>query len=121
MMDLELKYKVIFVTSLDLSLEFFTTRIGFEKQEDLEVAGRDCTVLKMFNGDFLMLVQNEEIESEPAILYTDDCLRDYYRLRIKQVADLTLPEYVSEGLSITFSDPSGNRFMLLEKRDYTDD
>lgn len=120
MMDLEKKYKVVFATCVERSLEFFVEKIGFEAYESIAIEGKECPVLQLKNGDFLMLVHREEIEQDSIVLDTDDCLRDYHLLKQKEVPDLTSPSYVTQGLSIEFFDPSGNRFILLEKRDYTD-
>jgi hypothetical protein len=119
-MDLEQKYKVVYVTDIRSSLDFFMNKVGLKKQEELNIPGRDCAVLKMFNGDFLMLLQNEELEPAPVVLHTDDCLRDHYRLKEGAVEGLTEPVYRADGVAIEFADPCGNRFVLLEERDYTD-
>lgn len=120
-MDLEQKYKVVYVTDLQKSLDFFLTKLGLKLHEHLDIPGRDrAVVLQMFDGDFLMLLQNEELEKVPVLLYTDDCLRDHYRLSVENVVGLTAPMYSPEGVTIAFPDPCGNKFILLEKRDYTD-
>lgn len=119
-MDLEQKYKVVYVTDIKSSLDFFMNKVGLKKQEELNMHGRDCAVLELFNGDFLMLLQHEELETVPVVLYTDDCLRDHYRLKKGLVEGLKGPVYRPEGLAIEFPDPCGNRFILLEARDYTD-
>lgn len=120
MIDLDLKYKVVFVSCITASREFFTGRVGFREQEVLLIDGKDCPVLQMYDSSFLMLVEKEQREADMIIIYTEDCLRDYHWLRQKEVAGLGQPVYLPEGLSIEFQDPSGNRFMLLEKRDYSD-
>lgn len=119
-MNLEQKYKVVYVTDIRKSQDFFINKIGLKEQEELDVQGRDCVILEMFNGDFLMLLQNDELETAPVILSTDDCLRDHYRLKEVQVSGLTDPVYRPDGIAVEFPDPCGNRFILLEERDYKD-
>ena len=61
----------------------------------------------------------EVIEQETIILSTDDCLKDYYMLKQQDLPQLSEPVYTDKGLFIEFCDPSGNRFILMENRDYT--
>jgi hypothetical protein len=55
------------------------------------------------------------------IIYTDDCLRDYYFLRKEGVRFLNEPTYTTGGLAAGFIDFSGNTYMLVEERNYTED
>ncbi|WP_316820688.1 VOC family protein [Pedobacter gandavensis] len=120
MMTPELNYQVIFVKNILQSSEFFVEKLGLIKEEDLQMAGINCPVLKMFNGHSLMLVKHGSREREPTVVYTDDCLRDFCTLKRQGVAIFTAPLYRKKGLSCEFYDPSGNHILLLEERDYTD-
>lgn len=116
----ELHYQVIFVRDIVSSATFFIEQLGLEKEEDLLIAEMSCPVLKMFNGHCLMLVKHDEKESEPTVIYTNDCLRDFCKLKNKGIALFSAPVYRMKGLSVEFLDPSGNHILLLEERDYTD-
>jgi hypothetical protein len=54
------------------------------------------------------------------IINTKDCLHDFYQLRLKHVSIITKPHYLPEGLAFEISDYCNNRYIFLEKRDYTD-
>ena len=54
------------------------------------------------------------------IINTTDCLQDFYRMELKDIRILTRPHYVPEGLAFEISDYWNNRYIFLEKRDYTD-
>lgn len=120
MMTDDLNYQVIFVKDVLLSAIFFIEKLDLKKVEDLEIAGMCCPVLKMFNGHCLMLVKHEERETEPTVIYTDDCLRDFCKLKRQGIEMFAAPLYRTKGLSCEFYDPSGNHILLLEERDYTD-
>ena len=55
------------------------------------------------------------------IIYTEDCLRDYYFLRKEGVRFLNEPTYTTGGLTADFIDLSGNTYVLIEERNYTED
>ncbi|WP_222538570.1 hypothetical protein [Pedobacter polysacchareus] len=120
MMTDELNYQVIFVRDISLATAFFMEQLDLKKEEDLLVAGINCPVLKMFNGHRLMLVKHFEPETEPTVIYTDDCLRDFCKLKREGIEMFSMPMYRTKGLSCEFFDPSGNHILLLEERDYTD-
>ena len=120
MMADELNYQVIFVRDISLAAAFFTVQLGLKKEEDLLVAGVNYPILKMFNGHRLMLVKHFERETEPTVIYTDDCLRDFCKLKKYGIEMFSAPNYRTKGLSCEFFDPSGNHILLLEERDYTD-
>lgn len=119
-MDFNQGYKVIFVNCEETALHFFSNIPGFKLDEKIEIQGRQCPILQLKNGDFMMLVEKEAVEPETIVLKTDDCLRDYHLLKKKSIATLTKPRYVDNGLELCFSDPTGNHFIVLEERDYTD-
>lgn len=119
-MNFHQSYKVIFVNCEETSLKFFTNIPGFRLQEKIDIEGKQCPILQLHNGDFLMLVEKDVIGPDTIVLKTDDCLRDYHLLRQNSVATLGRPRYVDNGLELSFTDPTGNQFVILEERDYTD-
>jgi len=120
MIDFEHEYIVIFVKCVDTSLRFFVDMLGFSVYEHIEIAGRGCPILQMQSGHYIMLIEKETLECETVTLLTDDCLRDYHAFKKQGIEQLGKPEYTDAGLTISFYDPSGNKIMLLEARDYTD-
>ncbi|WP_316813828.1 hypothetical protein [Pedobacter heparinus] len=119
-MDFHQSYKVIFVNCEETSLKFFTDIPGFRLYERIAIEGKQCPILQLSNGDFMMLVEKEVVGPDTVVLKTDDCLRDYHLFRKKNIATLSRPRYVDNGLELCFSDPTGNQFVILEERDYKD-
>lgn len=113
-------YKVVFVKCEETSLKFFMDMPGFKGYEKMEIQGKQYPVLQLNNGDFMMLIEREEMDADTIVVKTDDCLRDYYLFQKKSISSLTKPRYVDRGLELCFSDPSGNQFVILEERDYTE-
>jgi len=58
--------------------------------------------------------------SETIVVNTDDCLKDYHRLRQTGVKVEQAPRYTSKGLEAVFSDIYGNRYVVIEERDYSE-
>jgi len=54
-------------------------------------------------------------------LYTEDLINDYCRLKASGIQFNQRPVYIEEGLFVEFSDPFGNCYTLLEKRNYNED
>lgn len=126
MMNLEIRYLVIPVKDREASLEFFCGKLGFQAAGSVNIRNRHCAALKINDKGPLLVLEETDIEdekdvslrSERIVLNTDDCLRDYYKLKSLGVTFLNKPEYLSVGLSVRFTDPSGNQFSLFEQRDY---
>lgn len=120
MIDFEHEYIVIFVKCEITSQRFFIDALGFSKYENIEIAGKNCPILQMQTGDYVMLIEKEVIEPDMITLMTDDCLRDYHLIRKQEVVQLGKPQYTAAGLAVSFLDPSGNQITILEARDYSD-
>ncbi|RZK76544.1 MAG: hypothetical protein EOO85_11090 [Pedobacter sp.] len=118
-MNTDLKYKVLFVKSEEISVNFFIDQLGFKMYQKIEINGKVCPLLQNANKDLMAFIENTG-RDEINIMNTDDCLRDYYFFKQKNVEILGKPQYHHDGLTIDFNDPSGSRFVLLEERDYTD-
>ena len=119
-MDFDQSCKVVFVKCEETSLIFFTETLGFKLHEKIEIQGKKCPILQLNSGDFMMLVEKQQVDLDTVVLRTDDCVRDYYLFKQKSLVTLTKPRYVENGLELCFSDPSGNQFIMIEERDYSD-
>ena len=113
------------VKDRETSVRFFTENLGFELAGDVRIRNHECTALRINeNSPLLVLEEFEAGMFQPVsladriVLNTDDCLRDYYKLKTLGVRFLNKPEYLSVGLTAQFADPSGNIFALFEQRDY---
>ena len=58
--------------------------------------------------------------NEVIIINTANCLKDYHQLCIAGIKIEQVPKYTTNGLELIISDNYGNRYMLLEKRDYSE-
>jgi len=54
---------------------------------------------------------------QKAVIYTADCLKDYYELKKRSVTTGE-PFYTAEGLAVDLTDDWGNKYRLLENRNY---
>lgn len=112
------------VKDREVSVQFFTDILGFEQTTSIRIRNRECTALRINEGSPLLVLEENGAETMPLteperiVLNTDDCLRDYLRLKSRGVQFLNAPEYLSVGLSVQFTDPTGNVFALFEQRDY---
>lgn len=119
-MELSEVKSVVFVKCKETSLKFFRDMLGFKVTEMLNVGGKQCPVLESVYGELMTLCEQDLVKPETIVLRTSDCLRDYYLFKKKSLLNLTRPRYVDRGLQLCFSDPSGNQFVIIEERDYTE-
>lgn len=106
--------------SLLAALSFYRDVLEMECELQAEESVGDCLEVQTgFQGPVLVLVQgSSEKSAQPVLLFTADCLRDYNRLKKRGVVFSDKPWYIEAGLAVGFSDPYGNSFMLLERRNY---
>lgn len=122
------------------SLEFYTTKVGFEVRADVTVPEmgnfRWLTVGPVGQPDVaisLMAIPGPPVfdaETSAAVrnltgkgvagtvfLTTDDCMRAFKELRDRGVEFIDEPEERPYGLDCSFRDPSGNNIRLAELRE----
>ncbi len=59
----------------------------------------------------------DQAGEQKIIVHTRDCLKDYYELK-KRSIPASDPFYLERGLAVDLADHWGNRYMLLETRNY---
>ena len=124
-MNLEIRYLMLPVRDREASVQFFTEKLGFQVDAGIKIRDNECTAIRVSEGGPYLVLEEVANYIAPedsygrVVLNTDDCLRDYYRLRTLGVNFINKPEYLSVGLSVQFKDPSGNVFALFEQRDYS--
>jgi predicted enzyme related to lactoylglutathione lyase len=120
---MNIKYIPIYTDDVEKQLRFFTEKLGLETCGCKNILfGQECTIIKTNNpGVFLMVIKQAKTNTAtpPIILSTDDCLNDYYSLKTAGVSFYNEPEYLPIGLGAEFSDPTGNRYLLIEERIYS--
>jgi len=120
---MKIKYIPIFTDDLERQVNFFTENLGFEIHGKKNILpGQESILLKTNNPDVFMVVMKDtayEYRKNRIVLNTDDCLNDYHALKkMIGIKFFNEPQYLPMGLGAEFSDPAGNRYLLIEERSY---
>lgn len=120
---MELKYFTLCTRNIDSEIDFCTGKLGFRVFKHTKILNqRQCTILVKDNSDkALMLIESDDKNKagSTVILNTDDFLKDHFELKGVGVNFLSEPEYTMAGIAAAFEDPDGNRWVLIEERDYS--
>ncbi|HVB60690.1 MAG TPA: VOC family protein [Ktedonobacteraceae bacterium] len=115
------------VADQDEALRFYTEKLGFEKRADvtfgpglrlLTVSPRDQLrpVIALARSDTFPASQQRSHEPDNLwVIGTEDCYRVYEILLERGVSFVSPPARHIYGIEAIFSDPYGNRFLLLEQ------
>ncbi|GAA4338145.1 hypothetical protein GCM10023149_47970 [Mucilaginibacter gynuensis] len=121
---MKLRYIPVHAGKFEEQISFYTEKLGFKIVDDKPLyEDGSCVILEAENHDVLLAVskQNPDNSFENCIvLNTDDCLNDHHQLKTAGIEFSREPEYLPIGLVAEFLDPCGNKFLLVEERDYTD-
>jgi predicted enzyme related to lactoylglutathione lyase len=124
MQQMRLKYVPVYAGNFEEQLRFYTDKLGFKIIDNIPFyEDAECTLLETGNYDVLLAISKRNLHTSfktCIILNTDDCLNDHHMLKASGVDFCTEPQYQPIGLVAEFADPSGNRFLLLEERNYND-
>lgn len=129
MLNKELIYLQLSVREPEEACQFLVKYLGFSKYT---VPGKKANserqaflVFNRFGNSYLLTPPDKPIfllqSDEEIIVYTDDCLRDYCQLNLAGFKFEKKPQYTSDGLEVKIIDNNGNKYKLLEKRDYTEE
>jgi hypothetical protein len=105
-------------------VDFCTDKLGFKVFKHTRVLNeKECVILispKEALG--LMVIESDQKYDLGATvtLNTNDFLKDHFELKSHGISFLSEPEYTAAGIAAAFEDPSGNRWVLIEERDYND-
>ena len=115
----EKKYQQLYLKEPLKSFEFLVHTMGFEpvQAEDEE---RVFIQDKLGNYFKLLLYPCAECR-EPVLIYTNDCLKNYFELKTKDIHFKNEPQYTRQGLMLEFADRWGNYYKILEERFYEND
>lgn len=105
------------VADLEQAVTFFRDFL------ELEVATEPLAdiVVKLNDETFLHLSDQPHPEQTDEIcLHTKDCIEQYCRLKAKGIIFKQAPIYMPQGLMAEFTDDYGNRYFLLEPRQYNE-
>ena len=120
---MKIKYLSVFTNNIEKQVSFFSENLGFEVHSKKSFQPDEESILIKTNTPdlFILLVMdtNNEYQRSRIIINSNDCLSDYHNLKIAGVNFHSEPHYMPIGLGAEFSDPSGNQYLLLEERSYT--
>ncbi|MFI5136231.1 MAG: hypothetical protein ACHQIM_00300 [Sphingobacteriales bacterium] len=125
---------MLLVNEPDKVLNFLTKKLGFtvspadtEQKGTLNTNLKCITLKNSYGNQYLFAVKrsyvlaNKNICSQTIVINTDDCLKEYYNLKkADEITFYSKPKYLPEGLAFEASDKWGNEYILLEKRNYSD-
>jgi hypothetical protein len=125
MINKELIYLQLSVREPEEACQFLVKYLGFSKYtvpgKKVNAERQAFLVCNRFGNSYLLtpvfLLQSDE----EIIVNTDDCLRDYCQLNLAGLKFEKKPQYTSDGLEVKIIDHNGNKYKLLEKRDYTEE
>ncbi len=115
----EKKYQQLILKEPLKSVEFLVQIMGFEPMP----ADREREVFihdKLGNYFKLLLNPGANCQGQ-VVIYTDDCLSNYFELKTSGVHFINGPQYTPQGLMVEFTDNWGNYYKILEERFYEDD
>ena len=124
LLSLEMRHIILYVTKVEVVKEFFIKFMNYKESLRPTLGGN--LALEDPNGENTIILAEQaklpggiQHAGTKIIINTDDCLRDFHILRHSGVPFLTEPLYKGYGLTADFTDPAGNRYMLLEERFYS--
>jgi catechol 2,3-dioxygenase-like lactoylglutathione lyase family enzyme len=117
-------YVTVFVTDQDRALDFYTTKLGFEKRIDASgPQGRFLTIaLKDQSFEVLLWLgtegrANDTPEVGTLFIQSDDLHKDFAALKAQGVKFLEAePQPYPYGILVTALDPDGNPVALRQTR-----
>jgi len=119
---MKIKYVPIFTEDVESQVRFFTDNLGFEVYDKKSIlTSQECIVMQTASPDIFILIVKDYGYGNPKcsiVVSTDDCLNDYYHLKLAGIHFNNEPQYTPTGLRADFTDPSGNRCLLIEERNY---
>jgi hypothetical protein len=104
---------------LNLHLNFVNHNTDAAEQCD---SGDGVLIGNKFGNNYLLCAPSAAAKKsdEAIIINTDNCLRDFHQLKNAGIQIVKAPKYTTTGLEAVFADNYGNKYVLVEKRDYSD-
>ena len=100
------------------AFEFLVNIMGFKLVKETFELKDGILIQNKFGACFKLLLKPGIDKCEPVLIYTDDCLNDYFELKISGIRFNNDPKYIPDGLMAEFADGLGNNYKLLERRKY---
>jgi hypothetical protein len=127
-MKMEPNYQTASVNEPNKVLQFLSHHLTFSDHGELQkryIDKQGVIVGNRFGNNYVLVPGRSMISinqgtGQPIIVNTDDCLRDYHQLQGIGVKIEQTLRYSTRGLEFIISDSYDNRYLLLEKRDYSE-
>jgi hypothetical protein len=114
----EKKYQQLRLKKPLKSVKFLMQTMGFElmpADHKREVFIHDK------RGNYFIVSLNPCADcQEPVLIYTNDCLSNYFELKTSGIHFISGTQYTPQGLMVEFTDKWGNYYKILEERFYED-
>jgi predicted enzyme related to lactoylglutathione lyase len=119
-MKLALEHSCLKVNRIENAILFLRNALELEEEKSNLDNFQEGLVFTNEAGDHKIVVSEcaEDSSNSKVLLLTNDCIQDYHRLKDKGINFTMTPDYTSEGLIAEFLDSFGNRYCLLEERNY---
>jgi hypothetical protein len=115
----------LYLNEPQMALDFLVEKLGFVVHGNPVSKNLNGIMVGDNDGNFYEVFSNTRKSHQDKndfnmVINTTDCLHDFYNIAMGGISILNRPHYVPEGLAFEASDPWGNKYTFLEKRDYTD-
>lgn len=115
--DQDIPFELI-VPSTKNATDFYTNVLGM-KSNDID----EGIIGEVFDTGFsspkqIRLLEGVPVQAQLLEFATDDCIRDFHRLKLNGLCIEEKLTYISSGLKASFKDPFGNTLRLIEERNY---
>ena len=115
----EKKYQELILKEPLKSIEFLMQIMGFEPMPaDRE---REVFIHDKLGNYFKLMLNTCANCPGPVLIYTNDCLSNYFELKTLGIHFIHGPQYTPQGLTVEFTDNWGNYYKILEERFYEND
>lgn len=117
-----IKYVAVRTNNIEEESDFLEEVLGYKKIREIELwEGIHCKLFSKDDHSFhlILIPAFAEFKGKSIIvLNTENCLEDYQKMKSSGVKFYGEPHFLGSGLLAEFEDSSGNRFVLLEEREY---
>jgi hypothetical protein len=115
----EKKYRQLILKEPLKSVEFLVQTMGFEPMPG--DYGREVFIHDKMGNYFKLLLNPGANCQGTVLIYTNDCLSNYFELKTLGIHFIKGPQYTPQGLMVEFKDDWGNYYKILEERFYEND
>lgn len=117
----------LYVADQDTAIDFYTRKLGFALIEDIPFGSSRWVTLRLADDEVSLALNLAQSEQDRALIgkqggsqplfsiETDDCMREYRRMREAGVRFLGEPKVEPYGTGVTFEDLYGNKIYMNQE------